>query len=84
MLQDIIVKYAFNNIIPLVTKGSIAVSTVVLPSMYGFAMLFAPTSLILMTGLSYLDIPYGKWFKSIWKLLLELLVLLVIVFLIIA
>ena len=43
-------------------------------------MLVAPTSLVLMGILSYLKIPYGKWFKTIWKLLLELLVLLLIVF----
>ena len=29
--------------------------------------LIAPTSVILMIGLSYLDIPYTKWLKYIWK-----------------
>lgn len=52
-------------------------------SIYAFVMLFAPTSVILMGTLSYLDIPYGKWLKHIWKLLLELLVVLFIVFTII-
>ena len=47
---------------------------------YNLVMIIAPTSVALIIGLYYLDIPYGKWFKAIWKLLLELLVVLLIVF----
>ena len=46
--------------------------------MSGFVILVAPTSVILLTILSYLDIPYGKWLKSNWKLLLEILGLILI------
>lgn len=53
---------------------------VIFQAMYGFTMLFAPTSVILMVVLSYLDIPYTKWIKTIWKLLLEILAVLLIVF----
>lgn len=53
---------------------------VIFQAMYGFTMLFAPTSVILMVVLSYLDIPYTKWIKTIWKLLLEVLLVLLIVF----
>ena len=53
---------------------------VIFQAMYGFTMLFAPTSVILMVVLSYLDIPYTKWIKTLWKLLLEVLVVLLIVF----
>lgn len=53
---------------------------VIFQAMYGFTMLFAPTSVILMLVLSYLDIPYTKWIKTIWKLLLEILAVLLIVF----
>ena len=42
-------------------------------------MLVAPTSLILVITLYYLDIPYGKWLKTIWKLVVEILVLLLII-----
>ena len=34
---------------------------------YSIVALIAPTSVILMIGLSYLDIPYTKWLKYIWK-----------------
>ena len=43
-------------------------------------MLAVPTSLTLMVVLSYLGISYKDWLKSIWKLLVELLVVLLLVF----
>ena len=49
---------------------------------YGFAMLFVPTSVILVLGLSYLNVSYFKWLKAIWKIVLELLVVLLAIFLI--
>lgn len=49
---------------------------------YGLVMLFVPTSAILVAGLSYLNVSYFKWLKAIWKLLLQLIVVLLIVFLI--
>lgn len=51
---------------------------------YGFAMLFVPSSAILVASLSYLNVSYGKWLKAIWKLLLQLLVVLLAIFLILA
>lgn len=57
---------------------------IVFQSMYGFTALFAPTSLILMGTLSYLGISYKDWLKNIWKLLLELFVILLIIFIILA
>lgn len=56
---------------------------IIFQSIYAFVMLFAPTSVVLMGTLSYLDIPYQDWLKHIWKLLLELLVVLFIIFTII-
>ena len=52
-------------------------------AMYGLIMLIAPTSVILIGVLSYLDIPYLQWIKHIWKLFVELLVVLLIFFLIV-
>lgn len=53
---------------------------VIWQSMYGLAMLVAPTSVILVATLAYLDIPYGKWLKSIWKLVLGILIILLATF----
>ncbi len=41
--------------------------------MYGFTTLIAPTSVMLMGTLAYLNIPYGKWIKSNWILILGIL-----------
>lgn len=77
--------YAFQSVLMYLTSvitdtASYPVIGVIFQAMYGFTMLFAPTSVILMVALSYLDIPYKKWLKTIWKLLLEFLVILLIVF----
>lgn len=42
-------------------------------TMYGFTSLVAPTSVMLMGTLAYLNIPYGKWLKSNWILILGIL-----------
>jgi len=56
---------------------------VIFQSIYGLMMLVAPTSIILLGTLAYLDIPYLQWLKHIWKLFVQLLLVLVIIFLII-
>ena len=77
--------YAFQSSLPylasIVTNAdNYPIVAVVYQAAYGLTMLVAPTSLVLMGMLSYLKVPYSKWFKTIWKLALELLVLLLIVF----
>lgn len=53
---------------------------VVWQAMYGLSMLIAPTSVILIATLSYLDISFWKWIKASWKLILEILVALLLIF----
>lgn len=55
---------------------------VIFQAIYGLMMLVAPTSVILLGTLTYLDVSYGQWLKHIWKLFLQLLLVLIIVFLI--
>lgn len=57
--------------------------SVIFQSIYGLALLVAPTSFILMGTLSYLNVSYKQWLKYIWKLFLTLLAILVVIFLII-
>ena len=52
-------------------------------SLYGLAMLVAPTSVLLIASLSITDVSYGSWLKYIWKLFLSLFVVAFIVFLIV-
>ena len=48
-------------------------------AMYGFTAFFAPTSVLLIVGLCYLNVSYKEWFKHIWKFLLQLLVVILLV-----
>ncbi len=83
------ISYSFQSVIPyyvsVVNKvKDFSLAGIIFQSMYGLTMLVAPTSLILMGTLSYLGISYKEWLKNIWKLLLELFIILLIVFIILA
>ena len=58
--------------------GSTTTLALIWQTMYGYTMLFVPTSLVLMLTLSYLNISYGKWLKVVWPLLIELLAAIVL------
>ena len=49
-------------------------------SINGLVSLVAPTSVLLVTGLSMYDVSYKEWLKNIWKFAVILLVLLLILF----
>lgn len=84
--------YGATSVLPYVTGAlftglvakDITILSLIWQSMYGVAMLVAPTSVVLMATLSYLHIPYQSWLKNIWKLLLELVVVLLIIFTIVS
>ena len=56
----------------------------ILQSTYGLVSFVAPSSAIMLVGLSYLDIPYKDWIKYIWKFLVAMLVVVIIMAFIIA
>ncbi len=53
-------------------------------SIHGIVMLLLPTSILLVTGLSYLKISFKEWFKYIWKYLIQILIIAIIIILIMA
>lgn len=59
-------------------SGLYGVIGFIMQSIYYLMMMFAPTSVALIIGLYYLNIPYGKWFKYIWKVLLALFIVIII------
>jgi uncharacterized ion transporter superfamily protein YfcC len=59
---------------------SFNIAFVVYVAINGLVQVVAPTSVMVMLGLSYLDIPYKKWIKYIWKFFLIMLVLLLVIF----
>lgn len=60
--------------------SSFNIGFVIYIAINGLVQIIAPTSAILMLGLSYLEIPYKKWVKNIWKFFLVMLAILLIVF----
>ena len=67
----------FGNIVNLITDESILASVaILLQGIYGIFFLVGPTSLILIIGLTYLDIPYTTWLKYIWRFAIALIILL--------
>ena len=81
------IAYSFQSITPYYTSvvtnaDNYSLAAIIFQSMYGLTMLVAPTSLVLMGVLSYLNVSYKEWFKNVWKLLLELFIVLLIIFII--
>lgn len=52
---------------------------IIFQSVYGLTGFFAPTSVILFLGLSYMGISYRDWMKYIWKFLLAMLVVIIVI-----
>lgn len=81
--------YSVNSVVPYITSivsdaGRYPLIGIIFQSIYGLTMFVAPTSILLMGTLAYLDIPYGKWIKHIWKIVVELFVVLLVIFTIVA
>ena len=56
---------------------------VIMTSINGLVSFIAPTSVLMLIGLSLGKVSYKEWFKYIWKLLVALLIVLVVIFAII-
>ena len=75
----------FSPMIGLITdEGVYSSVSILLQGIFGVVSFVGPTSIILIFGLSYLDIPYTTWLKYIWRFVLYLLVLVALVVLILA
>lgn len=77
--------YTFNSVIPYLVsivsdKTVYSIIGVLFQSMYALTMFVAPTSLVLMVTLSYLNVSFKDWIKNIWQYVLEMLVILFIIF----
>lgn len=76
--------YFYNLVSPIFTivytnSNVYSVIGFILQSVYYLVMIFAPTSIALVIGLYYFDIPYNKWFKFIWKVLLSIFIIIIII-----
>lgn len=64
--------------------GNTTVVMLLVQGIYGIMMLVAPTSTMLILGLSYLEIPYTEYIKKVWKYVLSLLAVLMFILLLLA
>ena len=73
--------YVANYVAPQIADAGASSSLTILlmQGLYGVTMLIAPTSCILVLGLTYLEIPYKDWVKRTWKLVLVLLAIVEVV-----
>lgn len=62
-----------------VNFSNVNVAALILQTSYGMIQFIAPTSVVLMIGLSMLDIKFKDYFKFIWKFLLAMLVVIIII-----
>lgn len=59
--------------------SNVNVAALILQTSYGMIQFIAPTSVILMIGLSMLNIKFKDYFKFIWKFLLPMLAVIIII-----
>ncbi len=52
-------------------------------TMYGLALMVAPTSSVLLFSLSLLDVKYTTWLKNMWKLILEFVLIIFVAYVIV-
>ena len=69
----------FGGVIPSTKSSLIPNIAFIFQTMYGLVMLIAPTSIYLLAGLSYLEVPYKDWLKYIWKFILIAFAIVVII-----
>lgn len=63
----------------IINADMLSVTAILIQSIYGFVMLIAPTSIFLLAGLKYMEIPYKEWMKYIWKFALIVLGIIIVV-----
>ena len=65
-------------------KANLSVYALMFQSLYGLVQIVGPTSILLIVGLSYLEVPYKTWLKYIWRFIVELLIIILIVLMIVS
>ena len=65
-------------------KANLSIYAVMFQSLYGLVQLVGPTSLLLIVGLSYLEVPYKRWLQYIWRFIVELLIVILVILMIVS
>lgn len=72
--------YVIGDLLTSTYASSFGIELIIYTTLNGLVSFVGPTSVILFFGLSYLDIPYKKWLKYIWKFVLIMFAILLITF----
>ena len=74
-----------NTVVSSLTKdANLSIYVIMFQSIYGMIQLVGPTSILLLVGLMYLDVPYKTWLKYIWRFIVELIIVIMIVLMIVS
>ena len=73
-----------NIVTSLTDKANLSVYAIMFQSLNGVVQLVGPTSIILIVGLSYLEVPYKSWLKYIWRFIVELLIAIFVILMIVS
>ena len=81
MISDFSILNSFISMpsLSLYDPESFKILTLVIQTVYGLTLFIAPSSMLLLAGLSLFDISYKDWFKMIGKLLIKVALLVIIV-----
>lgn len=75
----------FSPIVSALSDGAnLSVYAIAFQSLYGLVCLVGPTSVLLIIGLTYLDVSYKTWIQYIWRFILELFIVIFIVMMIVS
>ncbi len=75
--------FVLTGTIKYITADAPNVLAIITQSMHGITLFLAPTSIMLLLGIEYLNISYKEWIKAAWKLILELFIIAIIIILIV-
>lgn len=68
----------------LTESANLSIYAVMFQSLYGLVQIVGPTSILLIVGLTYLEVPYKTWFKYIWRFVVGLLIIILLVLMLVS
>jgi len=74
LIDSNFIAYSIGEYLQVTFTDNIVNTVIIWKAGIGLATLLAPTSVILLLALSYLDVSYKKWLKYIWKFALSFVI----------
>ena len=65
-------------------KANLKIYAIMFQSLYGLVQLAGPSSLMLIVGLSYLEVPYKTWLRYVWRLVVGLFIVILVTLMIVS